>query len=170
MEVRKFRYCSRFRTYLCGSKKQRMQKLLTIIGFAAALGFVACQNNPSSDAAGAADAAAAQQANAVVEYLNAEQFAAKLTENPNLGILDLRTPEEFKRGHIYRAINMNSLSHDFPDRLIDLDENMPIAVYDFAGDRIPKATALMEGLGYKKVYVLVPGLGEWRRPVVKGDQ
>ena len=50
--------------------------------------------------------------------------AAKLcADDPDVVVLDIRTPEEFAAGHIAGALSVDSKSPDFVDRLKQLDRS-----------------------------------------------
>ncbi len=78
-----------------------------------------------------------------------------------LVILDVRTPREFKGGHIAGARNINCLSNDFSERIKALDRGKIYLVYCRSGNRSSSAMPLFDKLGFKKVYNLSGGTMAW---------
>jgi phage shock protein E len=72
-------------------------------------------------------------------------------------LLDVRTPDEFKEGHIAGAVNLNIYDADFSDQLDQLDKSKPIYVYCKSGGRSTDASDMMSAKGFKAVYNLVGG-------------
>lgn len=76
-------------------------------------------------------------------------------------MLDVRTPKEFKKGHIDGAKNMNYYDDDFDAQIEKLDKDKPVYVYCHSGGRSAKAMSLMKEKGFKEVYNLLGGYGAW---------
>ena len=72
-------------------------------------------------------------------------------------IIDVRSPQEYKEGHIDGAISIPEyeIKKDIIDRISPEEE---IIVYCSSGQRSKKAKQKLEKLGYKKVYNLYNGL------------
>lgn len=60
--------------------------------------------------------------------LNVEEFAEFITDNPEVQLVDVRTPKEFAEGHIEGAMNIDIKSDDFAEAIKSLDESLPVAV------------------------------------------
>jgi len=72
----------------------------------------------------------------------------------NLIILDVRTPEEFKEGHIIGAIN---ISYDTVEKQLEqLDISRSVLVYCGVGSRSAYASDVLSKLGYD-VYNMYEG-------------
>ncbi len=82
--------------------------------------------------------------------------------NPNFVIIDVRTPEEFKSGHIEGAINIDYYSPDFKERISRLDRNKTYLVYCESGVRSSLAMIVFKELGFKKVYNMAGGIKKWK--------
>ncbi len=85
-------------------------------------------------------------------------------------ILDVRTPGEFKKGHIEGAINIDFLDDSFTARIDSLDKNKEYEVYCYSGGRSGEATELMQKKGFKKLLDLEGGYSKWQAaglPVAK---
>lgn len=96
--------------------------------------------------------------------------ATQLINREHATVLDIRTPDEFKQGHIIDAKNI--ISNDLPNQLpgLEHDKNKPIIIVCYAGQSSLKAGKLLLKHGLTKVYSLKGGLNAWREaklPVVK---
>jgi rhodanese-related sulfurtransferase len=96
--------------------------------------------------------------------LNIKQAADMVQSNknnPNFVILDVRTPEEYARGHIDRAINIDLLSPDFQKNLANHDRGNEYLVYCRTGIRSAEASKIMIENGFTAVYNMLGGLNQW---------
>ena len=90
--------------------------------------------------------------------------------DPNLVIIDVRTPQEFAGGHIENAINIDSSTSAFREELNKLDRDKTYLIYCYSGTRGSKALSIMEELNFRKVYNISGGITAWQAaglPVVK---
>ncbi len=90
--------------------------------------------------------------------------------NPSLGIIDVRTPEEFESGHIEGAVNINYHDDGFVDALDKLDKSKTYVVYCRTGRRSSDAVGIMKRQGFKDVYRIEGDIVRWRSeglPLVK---
>jgi rhodanese-related sulfurtransferase len=78
-------------------------------------------------------------------------------------ILDVRTPGEFRRGHIEGAVLMNYYDRDFRERFAALDRDLTILAYCHVGSRSSGVLDLAEKLGFKRVFDLRGGIVDWNR-------
>jgi phage shock protein E len=76
-------------------------------------------------------------------------------------LLDVRTPGEFKKGHLKGAINVDFLDDSFSSRIDSLDKNVQYEVYCHSGGRSNEATLLMQKKGFKKILDLSGGYSAW---------
>jgi rhodanese-related sulfurtransferase len=81
--------------------------------------------------------------------------------NPDFIILDVRTSLEFHDGHIEGALSIDVNLPSFSEELEQLDRNATYLVYCRSGNRSRTALAIMEGLGFTRVYHLTNGITEW---------
>lgn len=95
-----------------------------------------------------------------VKELSPAEFKTYI-EKPSVVVLDVRSPGEFKEGHLPRAILINLFDEDFRAQLEKLDKNKPYAVYCFSGGRSGEAAGIMEGMGFKNVTGLRGGTSAW---------
>ena len=63
--------------------------------------------------------------------------AADLVQNPPQGmvIVDVRTPAEFREGHIAGAVNMDFFGASFDSQILTLPKDKPILLYCRSGNR-----------------------------------
>jgi rhodanese-related sulfurtransferase len=93
--------------------------------------------------------------------------AAKLLATKEKGkkpvILDIRTPAEFKGGHLKAATNIDFNGDDFEDELAKLDKNKPYLVHCRSGGRSTASLAAFKKLGFKNIYHLDGGILAWKK-------
>ncbi len=109
-----------------------------------------------------------QHANAQ-SRLAPKDFEAKLNSDPSVQLLDVRTPEEFKEGHLKNAVNINFYDDDFAQQVVKLDKNKPLLVYCAKGGRSASAAEQMAKSGFTALYELDGGIIAWKKagkPVV----
>jgi thioredoxin len=94
--------------------------------------------------------------------LDATEFAGKIKELPAATILDVRTPQEFNKGHLPDAINIDWYDNDFQKQIALLDKSGPVFVYCLSGARSAAAARLMRSQGFNTVYELSGGMMKWR--------
>lgn len=94
--------------------------------------------------------------------LSAAEFAQKIKELPSAAIVDVRTEEEFSKGHLQNAKNINWNGNDFRNQVSQLDKSKPVFVYCLSGGRSASAARQMRADGFKEVYELSGGIMKWR--------
>jgi rhodanese-related sulfurtransferase len=90
--------------------------------------------------------------------------------NSNFVILDIRTPEEFRDGHIEGAVNVDFRSEKFGTEIDRFDKNKTYLVYCRTGNRSHDALNLMGPLGFRSIVRLAGDINGWKSdglPVVK---
>jgi len=86
-----------------------------------------------------------------------------LKENPKIVVLDVRTEDEFKSGHIPGAKNLDIFSQDFKQQLAALDKNTTYLVHCAAGGRSARACKAMDQLNFTSIYHLNEGFKAWEK-------
>jgi len=94
--------------------------------------------------------------------LSAKDFEAKIKELPQASILDVRTPEEFAKGHLANALNYDWNGDDFDKQIAGLDKSKPVLVYCLSGGRSASAADQMRQEGFKEVYEMKGGILKWK--------
>lgn len=97
-----------------------------------------------------------------VEKLTATEFAEKIAETGDGQLIDVRTPDEYEKGHIEDAVNINWNDDAFADQVALLDPEKPVFVYCLSGGRSGQAVAKLEESGFKRIYEMPGGMMEWR--------
>ncbi|TYB80372.1 rhodanese-like domain-containing protein [Bizionia gelidisalsuginis] len=93
----------------------------------------------------------------VIKVLSSYDFRAQ-TENKNIQLIDVRTPNEFKSGHIKGAKNIDFFSGKFSAEFIKLNTDSPVYVYCRSGSRSKQASVKIEAMGFTQVYDLKGGI------------
>ncbi len=96
-----------------------------------------------------------------VENLNTAAFESRMKSEPAKIVLDVRTDEEFKSGHLQGAVNMNVNDPAFAERIKQLDTTQPVFVYCLAGGRSAKAAEILKDMGFPAVYNMEGGMSRW---------
>ena len=94
--------------------------------------------------------------------LEASDFADKINATAAAVVVDVRTPEEFSKGHLKKAKNINWNGDDFQNQISQVDKSKPVFVYCLSGGRSGSAAKQMRSDGFKEVYELSGGMMKWR--------
>ena len=95
------------------------------------------------------------------ENVDVKGFAA-LMEAPDVVVLDVRTADEFKEGHLVGAVNIDQAQSDFIQKAkAALPADKTIAVYCRSGRRSASAAGKLAAEGYKAVN-LKGGILAWK--------
>jgi thioredoxin 1 len=94
--------------------------------------------------------------------LSAEEFNELISKIPDVQLVDVRTPEEFRKGHIENAANVNINGEQFRDQIRALDKSKPVYIYCLSGARSKAAAKFLRDDGYENVYEMPGGIMEWR--------
>ena len=100
--------------------------------------------------------------------LKQHQWSEQLEQDNNAVILDVRTPEEYRKGHIPNAVNIDIyLGQEFLDAVKELDVSKSYYVYCKAGGRSAQACSVMKQLGFENAYNLLGGYARWKGETTK---
>lgn len=95
--------------------------------------------------------------------LNADEFEKGLTKQ-GIQVLDVRTANEFKSGHIKNALQADWTNKEqFSERLKYVDKDKPVYIYCLVGSRSAYAADWMRSNGFKNVIELNGGINAWKR-------
>jgi rhodanese-related sulfurtransferase len=97
-----------------------------------------------------------------VENLNSETFAAKLKEDSNAVLIDVRTKSENQLNRIPNSLLLDISDPAFFQKLDKLDKNKNYYLYCRSGNRSWYAGNQMIKLGFVSVYNLQPGIIGWK--------
>jgi len=99
-----------------------------------------------------------QQANAI----NPDAFLKAMSAG-EIQVLDVRTADEYKSGHINNSLQANWLDkNEFNDRTSHLDKNKTVYIYCLSGGRSGAAAEVLRTKGYN-VINLEGGINAWKR-------
>ncbi|MBR6249828.1 MAG: rhodanese-like domain-containing protein [Bacteroidales bacterium] len=99
--------------------------------------------------------------------LTIEEFA-ELIENPHYQILDVRTEQEYRAGHIHGALNVDVKIDDFGKHAAALlDKSRPVLVYCHLGQRSKIAVSILTDMGYE-AHNVKDGIINWTGKVDSG--
>jgi len=93
----------------------------------------------------------------------AHELIQKQSGKADFVILDVRTPAEFREGHIEGAVILDLSAADFEKRLSALDRGKTYLVYCRSGNRSLRAVQVMERLGFRSVYHMNQGILGWQQ-------
>jgi len=106
----------------------------------------------------------------LLEAKDAFTLIQKNKNNQQFVIMDVRTPEEFKDGHIGGAINVDYSSGGFKTELLELDKKKTYFVYCRTGRRSAEAVKIMRDLGFVNIIQMKGDILKWQSanlPLVK---
>jgi rhodanese-related sulfurtransferase len=129
-----------------------------VIALVSALSLSACGQNKEA-------ASTNQEVEGTTAVINAtitiDEAEAKM-KNPEVLILDVRTPDEFNQGHIEGAKNINVLDKTFGEKLAELTQDQVVVVYCRSGSRSAKAQGIMVEQGFTETYNVQGGIMAWQ--------
>lgn len=96
--------------------------------------------------------------------IDSNEFAAKMNSGDTV-IIDVRTPAEFRTGHIPNAINIDLTSPNFQNEMGKLEKGKSYLLYCRSGARSSVAAKLLARKGYENVFNLNRGLMGWNGDV-----
>lgn len=95
-----------------------------------------------------------------LDYLDPRRLRALLAVKDAVFVVDVRSPEEFAKGHIVGAVNIPA--PDIARRSADLPKNRMIAtVCNLGGSRSTEAAAMLRSLGFDMATPLQGGMRGW---------
>ena len=91
----------------------------------------------------------------------------ELLERDSVQLIDVRTAEEFYKGHIENAQNIDFFSADFDLKMAALDNSKPLILYCRSGRRSAKSVLKLSDEDYVFIYDLEGGIIQW---IFEGNQ
>jgi rhodanese-related sulfurtransferase len=101
---------------------------------------------------------------------NSLQVQELIKTNHSLGILDVRTADEFNAGHVKGAKNIDITSKDAFSKIDKLKKDKPYLVYCRTHRRSDAAVDYMMKKGFRLVYQMTDGFSGWEKnnlPIAK---
>ena len=106
---------------------------------------------------------------AVTRNIDSDGAFALLKQRPDIYLLDVRTPEEYRQ---FRLANARLIPIDqVTRRLTELPRDRPILVYCAVGSRSAQVCNFLARRGYAEVYNLDGGIYAWAQrgyPILQG--
>ncbi|MHC2991910.1 rhodanese [Pontibacter sp. HJ8] len=87
-----------------------------------------------------------------VKTITPTEYKEQHAKDKKAVLVDVRTPAEFKAGHLGKAQNSDFLGGTFQNDIRDWDKDKTYYLYCASGNRSGKAAKLMQEAGFKKVY------------------
>ena len=136
-----------------------------IMGLCIGMCFTACSVMPSAGLIPAEESATSSESNP--QKISPEQALEMINLDSSVVIVDVRTSEEYREGHIPGAISIpnESIEDTMPAALPDLDAD--IIVYCRSGVRSEQAVEKLNSIGYTHLYDL-GGILNWPYETVSG--
>ena len=103
-----------------------------------------------------------QPQNPIAKKIN-EAEMEELMKNPELQIIDVRTPQETQQGVINGALEINFHDKSFKEQISKLDKSKPTVVYCASGGRSASAMDIFVSEGFTEVYDLTGGYRKWSK-------
>lgn len=98
-------------------------------------------------------------ANAVRKDMSPKEAMDFIKANPNIQVIDVRTPAEYSLGHIANSKNIDwDNPTEFKTEIEKLDKNLPYILYCRSGNRSNQATNYMLKSGFSTVYNILQGI------------
>ena len=108
------------------------------------------------------------QSNGVIQ-IGAKEFEKSCIAS-GVQLIDVRTQEEFKQGHISGATNISISDPKFDELVKAFDLSKPTYVYCLSGGRSADAVAKLQDLGFKEIVELKGGMMAWRNTGLKEER
>jgi phage shock protein E len=97
-----------------------------------------------------------------VNHVTAKE-AQRLVAEKQMVVLDVRTPAEFKEGHIPGATNIDFRATDFQKRIGQLEKSKTYLVHCATGGRSMQSLPILRKQELKSVYHLDGGFNGWKK-------
>lgn len=95
-------------------------------------------------------------------------FAEQKINKKKVTVLDVRTKEEFREGHLQGAINIDVLdSASFVQQIGQLKKRKTYLVYCRSGKRSVKASDILLQHGFKHIWNMEGGITAWKGKTIQ---
>ena len=111
-------------------------------------------------------------ASTLEQDVTTQQADSIIRNTANIVILDVRTPEEYRLGHLQNAVLMDFYDSKFHYNANTLPKEATILVYCRSGRRSADALEILKNLRYPRVFNMLGGIVAWKkegRKLVKGS-
>lgn len=97
-----------------------------------------------------------------VRVISPEELKEAVYDSNPHQLVDVRTVEEFREGHLKNAQNICVTDDDFEKNVLKLDKNKPVYLYCRSGKRSAAAAKILKDLGFKEIYDMEGGYLNWK--------
>ena len=97
-----------------------------------------------------------------VQKIDVEQFD-KMRHERDAVVLDVRTPDEFNKGHVPGAVNINLNDPTFDKKTSQLDKSKTYLVHCARGVRSARASSKLSAMGFEHLYDFAGGFDGWKK-------
>ena len=98
-----------------------------------------------------------------VTPVTVKQAVERMEKSSEIIVVDIRTPEEFAKGHLRKAINFNMNDEGFAKQLAKLDREKTYLMHCRSGGRSTASLPVWNRLGFKNVLHLSSGTLGWAK-------
>ena len=98
----------------------------------------------------------------VISQLSSEEFEKHVSAVGDVQLVDVRTPEEVADGTIAGSMHFDFYAEDFKEQLKVLDKDIPVYVFCRSGRRSADTAAMLEEMGFTRIYDLDGGVTAWQ--------
>jgi len=88
--------------------------------------------------------------------------AVRLSNDRDAQFIDVRSPADFKRGHVIGAINVPSNKLDEHKKALDKVKGRPLIAYCALGGTAPTVVEKLRQRGVEEVYAMRGGINAWQ--------
>ena len=86
----------------------------------------------------------------------------KILVQEDVQLVDVRSPEEYRKGHIAKSQNIDFRSPTFDEDIKRLDKSKPVILYCYSGKRSAECAKKLKEAGFEKIYDLEGGISKWQ--------
>lgn len=104
-----------------------------------------------------------QTSQSAIQNKSVKEVKELLEKNKNITLLDVRTSEEFKTGHIANSTLFPVDTIQQKAETIVKDKNTKLVVYCRTGKRSKKAAETLKSLGYNNIINMEGGITAWQQ-------
>lgn len=97
-----------------------------------------------------------------VNHVNSKTFSELIKQGDGI-VLDVRTSQEYSRGHIDNSTLISTNDPKFVEKVSLLQKNKPIYIYCLTGSRSNAVARYLSQNGYTQIYNLQRGVMEWQQ-------
>ena len=139
-----------------------MKYLILFFLLPATLSYSSCESNTKkTDIKSENNSALNQEQVPKVQVIPADEYK-KAVSQPEIQLVDVRTPEEYNNGHIGNALNIDYYNPEFKNQIAKLDKTKPVYIYCRSGSRSQSAAKIMEELGFVSIIDLKGGYMKYK--------